>query len=184
MSIVFGNETSGSISTPATAYVGYFSDSVTQIWSSKNQSAVVNTYAVRPQNVYFQPANPTLTSSVTFVMMGCSSGATKITPGITGNLNVMVTGSISNTIVGDGASVQIKVGIGNGPGNGSAVVGTSVGTALNYIADTAAGRSQFCAQGRVTGLTLYTAYYIDVALKAVTSGNAAVYDLGVDAYEY
>jgi hypothetical protein len=142
------------------------------------------TLAVRPQNVQFAVAAPTLTASTTGVMMGLSSGVTRITPQVTGNIMVIVTGMMSNSILADGASVQIRVGSGNGPANAAALTGTTVGSLKNMVASTAVGKQGFACCGFATGLALGTAIYIDVGLKAVTAGNAAIFDVDVVAYEF
>jgi hypothetical protein len=54
----------------------------------------------------------------------------------------------------------------------------------NFVASTTAGRQGFMCQGFATGLTLGTAIYIDVGVKAVTGGGAAIFDIDVVAYEF
>ena len=142
------------------------------------------TVAVRPQNVQFAVAAPTLTTSTTGVMMGLSSGTTRITPQVTGNIMIIVTGMALNSVIGDGTSMQIRYGAGNGPANGAALTGTTVGSYKNMIASTAAGKQGFACCGYATGLTLGTAIYLDVAVKAVTGGNATISEVDVVAYEF
>ena len=142
------------------------------------------TIAVRPQNVQFSPTNPTGTTSTTGVMMGLSSGVTRITPQVTGNIMMIVTGMIGNNTIGDGSSPQIRFGTGNGPANAAALTGTTVGLLKNFVASTVAGRQGFMCQGYATGLTINTAIYIDLGLKAVTGGTATVFDIDVVAYEF
>jgi len=131
----------------------------------------------------FSPSNPTGTTSTTGLMMGLSSGATKITPTSSGKYLITVTGMIGNSTLADGASVQLRYGSGNGPANAAALTGTTVGVLKNMIASTAAGKQGFALTGLVTGLTVGTGYYIDVGLKAVTGGTATIYDLDVTAIE-
>jgi hypothetical protein len=142
------------------------------------------TLAVRPQNVQFAVAAPTGTTNTTGLMMGLSNGTTRITPQVTGDVMIIITGMMSNGTIGSGASVQIRFGTGNGPANAAALTGTTVGSLKNMISSTVAGKQGFACCGFLTGAALNTALYIDVGLKAVTSGTATIFDVDVVAYEF
>jgi hypothetical protein len=133
-------------------------------------------------NVQGVPSDPVLTASTAFVMMGCALAFTPLT---TGKILIFVTGTISNSVLSDGATAQIRHGTGAAPVNGAAVTGTGDGKAIRMInnASTAALRLPFALTSLVTGLTLGTAIWIDIALAAITAGNANVYDLCIDVVE-
>lgn len=131
------------------------------------------------------PAVPTGTTSVTFVMMGL--GATsKITPTATGKILINVRGSFANSTNGDFVEVECLYGTGSAPTNGAAVTGTVVGAFQRSDQNNAnAGnvRYPFNVGGLVTGLTLSTQVWIDVALK-VNAGTGSVLDaVSVDIVE-
>jgi len=119
-------------------------------------------------------------------MMGLSSGTTFITPSVTGRLIIFLCGTVFNaTAIGDGASIGIRYGTGNGPANGAALTGTAVSTNFpKYVAATTAAKAPFGIFGFATGLTLGTAYYIDATLAAITAGTATIQDLTLCAVEF
>ena len=125
-------------------------------------------------------ASPSSTTSATQVMMGLS---VKITPRSTGRVLVIVTGTILNTVIGSGANPQIRYGTGTAPANGAAATGSTSGQEKAFIASTGAGKSGIALSTIITGLTLGTEYWIDLGLKAVTSGTAAVDGLDVNTME-
>ncbi|HEV2100087.1 MAG TPA: hypothetical protein VGR45_14340, partial [Stellaceae bacterium] len=63
------------------------------------------------------------------------------------------------------------------------LTGTQVGGIQRYIAATVAAKSPFCVCAVVTGLTLGTAYWLDVAIADSTGGTATVTDCTVSAFE-
>jgi hypothetical protein len=126
------------------------------------------------------PANPTGTASTTPVMMGLGLS---ITPATTGRLLVMITGMMSNGTIADGASAQLRYGTGAAPNNAAAATGTAFGKVKNMVASTASGIQGFSLCQIVSGLTVTTAYWIDVGLNAVTGGTASIFDLDIVAVE-
>lgn len=128
------------------------------------------------------PANPFGTANTTGVMMGLAGS---ITPIKSGNVLILITGSLSNNTASDGAKGQIRYGTGAAPTNGAALTGTAVGNqprALNN-ASTAALVTPVAFAAIVTGLTLGTAYWIDIALAAITGGTATLSDVTMDILE-
>src|SRR5229473_2663960 len=82
----------------------------------------------------------------------------------------------------DGASLQIRYGTGTAPANGAALTGTAVG---NNIADNnpVTNKIPFSVQAIVSGLTVGTAYWVDVGLAAITGGTASIATVSVSALE-
>jgi hypothetical protein len=115
------------------------------------------------------PSGPGSTSSYTMMGLGYT-----ITPVRSGNLFLSICGSWhsgSATAAGDGASIYITYGTGAAPSNGVAVTGTAATGAAQLelgASVTAANYAQpYCVQGVVTGLTVNTAYWFDLAAKAI-----------------
>src|SRR6266849_5658286 len=115
-------------------------------------------------------AAPTGTASTTGVMMGLAGA---ITPAHSGNVLLIVSGTLTNGTTSDGAPLQIRYGTGAAPTNGAALTGTTVG---NNIADNnpVTNKIPFSVQAVVSGLAVGTAYWVDVGLAAVTGGTASL----------
>ena len=132
-----------------------------------------------PSNTYqASPSNPTSTTSTTYVMMGLAGS---ITPKYTGSIYFQISGVISNSGTG-GTAAELYIGTGSAPANGAAYTGTQVGRATEISPTTGGGQYPFSIQGIATGLTVGTAYWLDLALAAV-SGTASVINLSVTAFE-
>lgn len=126
------------------------------------------------------PANPALTASLVGVMMGLAG---TITPVRTGNVLITISGDVFNSVVADGATMQIRTGTGAAPANGAALTGTVRGATPAYTAAVAAAKAPFSITAVVTGLALGTAVWIDLALAAVTGGNASAENITIAAVE-
>lgn len=126
------------------------------------------------------PANPALTASLVGVMMGVAGA---FTPVRTGQVHITISGDMFNSVVADGVTAQIRTGTGGAPANGAALTGTARGNPVAYTAAVAATKSPFSITVIVTGLALGTAIWIDLAVAAVTGGNASVENLTVTAVE-
>jgi len=124
-------------------------------------------------------AAPAGTTSTTGLMMGLAGA---ITPAHSGNVLLIVSGTLTNGTTSDGASLQIRYGTGAAPTNGAALTGTAVG---NNIADNnpVTNKIPFSVQAVVTGLTVGTAYWVDVGLAAITGGTASIATVSVSALE-
>jgi hypothetical protein len=125
-----------------------------------------------------QPANPTGTNSLTGLMMGLAGS---ITPTLTGRLMITISGDISNNTGSDGGTVQIRYGTGSAPANADALTGNAIGTLIRAIAGTVT--VPFSVQAVVTGLSVGTAYWLDLGLAAITGGTASIFDVSVTAIE-
>lgn len=136
--------------------------------------------AIRPQQTFSTPADPTGTTNTTGLMMGLSG---TITPQVTGRIIIFINGTIFNGTVGDGANVQMRRGTGTAPVNAAALTGTATGGLVKHVAATAAHKDPFCLIGIVTGLAINTAVWLDVGLAAVTGGTATITDVSIAAVE-
>ena len=104
-------------------------------------------------------------------MMGLAG---TITPTNTGNVQITITGSITNGTGGDGANVQMRYGTSTAPTNGAAATGTALGTAVNFTNGAAITQTvPFSLTAYATGLTPSTAYWLDLGLQATTGGTAS-----------
>jgi hypothetical protein len=134
------------------------------------------------------PAAPASTSA--YQAQGLSSGTTIITPVTTGNVAVTISGTCETTVttVTDGAQFYIMHGTGNGNANGSTTLGTQdgsvepcqPGTTLTAAAD---WKSPWSKTWVVTGLTVGTAYYFDLAGEAIGASAVKLVNVDVAAYE-
>jgi hypothetical protein len=126
------------------------------------------------------PANPTGTTTAGR-MMGLGS---VITPTATGKLLVIHNGIMSNDTSGSGASVTLRYGSGTPPVNGAALTGTIVGNNPQFFAPAAGATEDFSIAWTITGLTIGTAYWIDLGLGILgAASTAAVTALGFTAVE-
>ncbi len=125
-------------------------------------------------------AAPTLTASATYVHMGLGATAS-ITPVLAGRIAFTISGDIASTN-GNSATTQLSFGTGTAPTNGTAFTGTQVGSQVVQTALTGYLVTPFSLTAVVTGLTVGTAYWLDLVLKS-SSGNATVTTVSVSAME-
>jgi hypothetical protein len=125
-------------------------------------------------------SNPTSTTSTSAVH--AAIGGT-ITPTVTGRVLIIVTGTIDNaTGTTSGSGVQLRYGTGTAPTNGTSTTtgcgggpcGTAVGGTVQILNLPAAGRAPFTVVGFVTGLTLNTAYWLDISQVSITGGTTQI----------
>lgn len=149
---------------------------------SMSAGGVLSAVAGSPVTVQATPANPTGSASAAGLMMGL---AVAITPGSTGRILVHVSGDISNNTAADGARVQIRYGTGTAPVNGAALAGTALGGLVKFTKALAGQQVPFALQGIISGLSVATAYWIDISLAVDISALtlATVADLSVSAHE-
>lgn len=126
------------------------------------------------------PSNPAGTTSATAVMMGLGAA---ITPFSTGRVLLLISGSIFNLGIGQGAKAQLSYGTGAAPTNGAALTGTQVGGAPPFVSGTVADKVPFMLNAVVSGLTKKTPIWVDLAVSAQTAGTATVSDLSVTLVE-
>jgi len=131
------------------------------------------------------PADPTVTTSATGVMMGLAG---TITPTRSGKVLVTISGDMDNSGSGNAVTAQIRTGTGAAPANGAALTGTTRSANIrgeNPIVTLANPlcRFPFSIQAYVSGLTLNTAVWLDLGVSAQGGGNARVRNLTVTAIE-
>jgi hypothetical protein len=143
-------------------------------WSALSQA----NGAKSPAQVSSTPANPTQTSSATYVMMGL---AVALTPVYSGRVVFMASGNIVATN-GQTATAQLSFSTGTAPVNGAAVTGTQVGNQVTFTGLTGALTGDYGTQWIFTGAALGTALWLDIALKS-SSGNVSLTNLAVSAFE-
>lgn len=117
-------------------------------------------------------SNPTAITGTTLKMVGLNMA---LTPSISGKVLVMFQGSYFNNTAGAGTAVQISYGTGTAPTNAAALTGTQVGSVMRSANSNLAGSTStefpFSLAWFVTGLTVNTAYWFDLASSAVASGT-------------
>lgn len=127
------------------------------------------------------PSDPTGTTDTTGKMMGC---AVAITPRKSGKIAISVSGDIGNDTAADAAKCKIYYGTGTAPTNGAAPTGTAVGNMATTTGLTAlVTRFPFHCNAVVTGLTVGTAYWVDLLVAAITGGTATAKNLSVSIIE-
>lgn len=133
-------------------------------------------------NVYqSSSSNPTGTSSTSPIMMGLAGA---ITPNRTGVVKIQIVGNIKNSSGSGGATLTIGYGTGTAPTNGAAATGSSAGSQQAIDIPIAAGdRIPFALSAIVSGLTLSTAYWIDLRLSATSTGTATASQVTINAFE-
>lgn len=126
------------------------------------------------------PADPTGTTSTTAKMMGLAGS---ITPATSTRVFMTICGQMSNSLINDGSTVQLRYGIGTAPANAATLTGTQLGASQTFTALVAAQRDGYCISGIATGLTIGTAYWMDIALNANTAGTATITGNTITAHE-
>jgi hypothetical protein len=124
-------------------------------------------------SVSFKPANPTGTTSTTAVMMGLGTTCV-FTPSSTGKVRVTMCGNWYTSGTAVNGTLGGRYGTGTAPANGVAVTGTrfGVGSADQPLktASTGFGLSWSITE-IVTGLTVGTAYWFDIAESVAAGGT-------------
>lgn len=135
-----------------------------------------------------QPSNPTAPASTSAYAMQGLAGA--ITPKKSGIILLIISGTIigSSVTAGDGILTQLSYGTGAAPTNSASLTGTQVGAVMDYTNPATVTAADihvpFSMQAVVTGLTLDTAYWLDLAAKSVANAsNVGLSNLSVTAVE-
>lgn len=137
-----------------------------------------------PAAIGFTPGNPTGRAG-TAVMMGIGSTCT-ITPEVSGEIQISLVGDLgTNATAGTTMVVQLRYGSGTAPVNGAAVTGTAAGSAVTLLLTsyTSGDRYPFSCVGHVSGLTVGTAYWIDISLSASGGGTGTSQNLSMTVRE-
>lgn len=106
-----------------------------------------------------------------------------ITPATSGRIMITISGDMDNSTSNDGVQVQIRYGTGGAPSSGGNLTGTTVGGAVNMVSNSSSNRIPFTCNAVVTGLTVGTAYWIDLGLAAITGGTARIRDISISVIE-
>lgn len=149
-------------------------------WNSANSSTAATSQA--------QPADPVAPASTAAYFMQGLAGT--FTPTKSGKVLFMVSGMMKSSSVtaGDGILAQLSYGTGAAPANAAALTGTQIGNIVKYENPTTVIAADvfvpFHTQCAVTGLTLGTAYWFDLAAKSIANiSNIGLTGLSVTAVE-
>jgi hypothetical protein len=117
------------------------------------------------------PSNPTSTASTSFTMMGLGS-TLKLTPNFSGTVIIKIDSEAKNTVDGNGIQFEIFYGTGTAPSNGSPMTGTQVGPTFEREFWGQNATVGFGTNLKITGLTVGTVYWFDIALRSLGSGSS------------
>jgi hypothetical protein len=129
-------------------------------------------------------AGPTTGIANTTGLMTGLGGA--ITPQGSGVVLVILSGYSKNTtnVAGDGCAGTMRYGTGTAPTNGAALTGTAFGSTFETQNERAVvDLFGFCVHGIITGLTIGTPYWLDLALATLVGGTAQLGLLSLIAIE-
>ncbi|MFZ1077203.1 MAG: hypothetical protein WAN47_07220 [Nitrosotalea sp.] len=133
------------------------------------------TFAVRPQINYTVGhaalGNATGPTAATVVMMGDYA---TLTPEVTGNVEVTISGYVDTGSNGGGCVIEIRYSTSNMGINGATLAGTELGSDLSVKIPTSGDPIPFARTGEITGLTPGTTEYVDLAAARTTSGSTCV----------
>jgi hypothetical protein len=156
---------------------GRYGGSFTNTLDDGNNNMTVLGWVWQKGRNYLQsnPPNPTGTSSTSFTMMGLGS-TLKLTPNFSGTVIIKIDSEAKNT-AGDGNGIlfQLFYGTGTAPSNGSSATGTEVGPTFERDFWATPGGYDTVGFGtnlKITGLTVGTPYWFDIALKSLGSGSS------------
>lgn len=184
---ISGSGTSGSpyatsVATATTSVLGVVKPDGTSITIS---GGVISAASSGAANAYQStPANPTGTTSATPVMMGLSGA---ITPASTGKIMLVISGDVQTSGASGLTTIQASYGTGAAPSNGASQTGTQVGGKINYglAGNFAQGNTQFpfSVNAIVSGLTVSTAYWLDLAVSDSNGNTSTLNDISISAFE-
>jgi hypothetical protein len=137
-------------------------------------------------SVQAAPSNPTGTTSGAGVMMGMG-GTCKITPASTGRVQVWFAGAHADTAASFTHTMNVRYGTGTAPSNGGALAGTVIMTNNNVTTTIAASTGNipgFTLGGIVNGMTIGTAYWLDMNLATGSGGTGSLSGVNCTAVEF
>src|SRR6185437_4893923 len=122
----------------------------------------ISTFSTYPANILnSNPSDPIGGTSSTGTMCGF---AFSFTQKYTGKIMLTFSCNDTNTTINDGCAIQMYYGTGAAPVNGAAITGTSIARQMKSTSAVANEIFPMVITGSyVTGLTLGTAYWIDVS---------------------
>ena len=97
---------------------------------------------------------------------------------------LFISGDIIESVNSRGGQVQIRYGTGVAPANSDVLTGTTAGGLVKMNQNNLANRMPFSLNSIVTGLTVGTAYWIDLSLARIgASGTATISDISISVIE-
>jgi hypothetical protein len=115
------------------------------------------------------------------IMMGLPG---TITPSASGKMLFSLTATGSDTSANVGGQVNLRYGTGTKPVIGQVAQGTAPGALVSYTVPTAGGSVPVSVSAIVTGMTIGTAYWLDVSLNATGGvGTASLLNAALTATE-
>lgn len=139
-----------------------------------NNTDPLNPIINSPQVIDSFDAGSAVVNAPDYIMLG-KGGSTQITPSSTGRLLIFVSGSA--TIPADGGIiVGLRYGTGSPPSFGSVDTGTLIGGPRRFQltasgATTNSGETIYSFSSFITGLTIGTQYWIDLAVQSMSGAN-------------
>jgi hypothetical protein len=124
-------------------------------------------------------ATPPASTSTAYQMLGLGLD---ISTTIGTAARLAVSGNISNTANNGETDAILCYGTGTPPVNGVAQTGTIIGSIIRYMASSGGSIGPFSKSVVITSLALGTAYWFDLAMKAVT-GSAQIHDIDITVNE-
>lgn len=140
--------------------------------------------AVLPSTAAYSPSGTTNTSFFMLGLGAAAGGSAVITPVKTGNIYVTICGGWFNNTANDGVTGKIAYGSGTPPAHHAAAQGTVVGGVQEHNVLNANEIGAMSLSAVITGLTLGTAYWLDLQYAAMIGGTAACRFITVCAFEF
>ncbi len=135
-----------------------------------------------PVNIALNPGNLSAVTPGTgnVMMLGLAGG---ITPAVSGRISFTIAGTVTISSTANGARITCRYGTGTAPSNAGAAAGTVVGytDGVAILEGASGAKTPFTCGGTVSGLTLATAYWLDVGVinsggpQAVTVSNVSIF---------
>jgi hypothetical protein len=167
-----------------------FTTSIQNSAQTKNNTVTIplfsgaQTFALVPEfssTTGEQNGNGTGTTSFSPVMDGVYA---TLTPKISGNATITVSGDAQNSVAGDGCRIDVRYSDGAMGANGDVPTGQLVGANIKTSSATENQTIPWFRSADVTGLTAGTKYYFDLTQAAVTGGTCTITNVYWEIHEY
>jgi len=153
----------------STKYTFLKDDSLLQTMTENAQTLLLNNVSVLLNNsTAYSPAG---TTSTTLVMAGYGQ---TFTPSKTGRVLIILLANVNNNTAGDGVQAVLSYGTGAAPAANAALTGTQVGGTAKVTSAAASASNEVALAVVLTGLSVGTTYWLDVAYSAITGGTATI----------
>jgi hypothetical protein len=145
--------------------------------------------AATPASAMTTPSNQTgisgATGAAVMLGLGGATGPATLTPVFSGRVRYTLTGSVVVGTANDGVTLTCSHGTGTAPANNAALTGTQDGAGVSFVnAASTTEKVPFSCTGVVTGLTLSTAVWFDLAVLNITGGTATITGATFTASEF